>query len=61
MPNLAEIGVNNDIEQGVTDAVYLLGKAWDVVSGNPIMLAIFSCALLVAGFKVFKRAKNSVK
>lgn len=58
---LAEIGVNNDIEQGVTDAVYLLGKAWDVVSGNPIMLAIFSCALLVAGFKVFKRAKNSVK
>ena len=58
---LAEIGVNNQIEQGVTDAVYLLGKAWDVVSGNPIMLAIFSCALLVAGFKVFKRAKNSVK
>lgn len=58
---LGEIGVTNSIEQGVTDAVYLLGKAWNIISENPMMLAIFSCALLVAGFKVFKRAKNSVK
>lgn len=31
MPILAEVGVSNDVEKGVTDAVYLLGKAWDIV------------------------------
>lgn len=43
------------------DAEDVLASAVGVITGNTILFAIFGCSLLIAGFKVFKRAKNSVK
>lgn len=53
--------VTSGIEQGLTDAGAALEAAATFITGTPILMGVFSCALLVAGFKVFKRAKNSVK
>lgn len=49
------------VASGLTDATTILSSAVGVITDNAILFAIFGCSLLVAGFKVFKRAKNSVK
>lgn len=50
---------------GVTTA---LGNVWDVVDScidfivnNPPLLMLFAASLIPVGFKIFKKAKRSVK
>lgn len=57
---LATTGSSN-IGDVLDDAEAVLSSAVQVITGNTILFAIFGCSLLIAGFKVFKRAKNAVK
>lgn len=59
MPMLATTGSN--IGNVLDDAEAVLASAVGVITENTILFAIFGCSLLIAGFKVFKRAKNAVK
>lgn len=61
-PMLASAGADNtDLTAVLNNAVQIMGKAVTVITDNTILFAIFGTSLLIAGFKVFKRAKNAVK
>lgn len=49
------------VADGLSSATQILGSAVGVITDNAILFAIFGTSLLIAGFKVFKRAKNAVK
>lgn len=49
------------VASGLSDATQILASAVGVITDNAILFAIFGTSLLIAGFKVFKRAKNAVK
>lgn len=50
-----------DVSGALTDAGSALTSAIGVITNNGILFALFGCSLLIAGFKVFKRAKNAAK
>lgn len=51
----------NNISGALNNAGAALSEAVSVITTNPILFALFGCSLLIAGFKVFKRAKNAAK
>lgn len=59
MPMLAT--TTGTVADGLSSATQILGSAVGVITDNAILFAIFGTSLLIAGFKVFKRAKNAVK
>lgn len=55
------LATTNQLGNVLDDAESVLASAVGVITDNTILFAIFGCSLLIAGFKVFKRAKNAVK
>lgn len=51
----------SDVGLGLLAAEQLFHTVVDIITDNTILFAIFGTSLLIAGFKVFKRAKNAVK
>lgn len=51
----------SDLGLGLAAAEQILSSAVTVITNNAILFAIFGSSLLIAGFKVFKRAKSAVK
>lgn len=59
-PMLATSGTSQ-LANVLDDAEAILASAVGIITDNTILFAIFGTSLLIAGFKVFKRAKNAVK
>lgn len=45
----------------VTAATGIFTSVLDVLTGNPIFIALIGAALVPVGFKIFKSAKNAAK
>ena len=48
------------ITAGVTNAVTLMGNAFDAITGNTVMMIFLGYALVRGGLGVFRSMKNSV-
>ena len=48
------------ITGGVTNAVTLMGNAFDAITGNTVMMIFLGYALVRGGLGVFRSMKNSV-
>lgn len=46
---------------GVSDAVSLFGKVWDLIVGNPILMVFIGIGLLSAGIGLFGRLLHTTK
>lgn len=52
---------DSEVVSALGNALKVATDAISVITDSKILMAMFACSLLVAGFKVFKRAKNAVK
>lgn len=46
---------------GVSDAVTLFSKVWEIISANPILMVFIGVALLSAGVGLFSRLFNTTR
>lgn len=49
------------VTSGLTTVMEVLGQCVTFIGGNPVLMVIFTGSLVGMGFKLFKKAKRSVK
>ena len=49
------------VTSGLTTVMEVLGECVTFIGGNPVLMVIFTGSLVGMGFKLFKKAKRSVK
>lgn len=49
------------VASALSDTASVVSAAMEVITGQPVLLAMFGMALLIPAFKVIKRARNTTK
>lgn len=49
------------VTSALTTVMEVLGECVTFIGGNPVLMVIFTASLVGMGFKLFKKAKRSVK
>lgn len=49
------------VSTALTTVWELVGSCVDFIGKNPVLMVLFVAGLVPMGFRIFKRAKNSVK
>ncbi len=59
-PMVAEATSNAPtVAQATKDVAVIIGDAMGVITGQPVLLAMFGMALLIPAFKIIKRARRT--
>lgn len=57
---LATVSHGPAVDDALTNATDIIGKAVDMVTNVPVLAAFLGLALAAGGFKLFKKARRSV-
>lgn len=58
---LATVSTAPTVANATADVADVIAQAMGVITGQPVLLAMFGMALLIPAFKVIKRARNTTK
>lgn len=50
-----------DVIAATSNVTDIVGKALNVMTGNPALMTIFTAGLLTVGFRVFRKAKRAAR